>query len=57
MYRTWTWRKATYSNNTTACVETASTGRHVLVRDTKNLHSPVIPVSPAAWQTFLHTVR
>jgi hypothetical protein len=49
------WRKSTRSEQ--SCVEVASTAE-VLVRDTKlGEDSPVLTVPPAAWSTFLASIR
>ena len=49
------WRKSTFSGNGGPdCVEAASRGGHVLVRDTKqDGHGPVLQVSVAAWRRFV----
>lgn len=51
------WRKATASQMNGGCVE-AGTGRNViLVRDTKDAHSPELPFSLAAWREFIGSVK
>jgi Domain of unknown function (DUF397) len=53
------WRKASYSGNGGAdCVETGSIPGAVLIRDTKDReHSPVLRVSPDAWNTFMTGIK
>ncbi|MFE6040095.1 DUF397 domain-containing protein [Streptomyces sp. NPDC056452] len=49
-----TWAKSTYSSNEGgACVEVASRGPAVLVRDSKDLTRPHLTVSPAHWARFV----
>ena len=48
------WRKSTYSGgNGGQCVETASTGSAVLVRDTTNREGETLSLSANAWKTFV----
>lgn len=53
------WRKSTYSDgNGGQCVEAADAPGAVLVRDTKNdTRGPVLTIPPAAWRTFVRTLR
>lgn len=52
------WRKSTYSDgNGGNCVETASTGGVVLVRDTKHRDGPVLTIPARAWRRFLAEQR
>jgi hypothetical protein len=54
---TLTWRKSTYSgNDADNCVEVAASGL-VLVRDTKDRAGAVLPLSAAAWRTFIEQTR
>ncbi|MEV0262929.1 DUF397 domain-containing protein [Streptomyces sp. NPDC050617] len=50
------WRKSSYSNSNSNCVEwapaVAATGV-VPVRDSKDPNGPVLAVSPAAWSAFV----
>jgi hypothetical protein len=49
------WRKSSHSNQ--SCVEVGADGA-VLVRDTKlGEASPILAVTPAAWRTFVASVR
>jgi hypothetical protein len=48
------WRKSSHSNvNTSQCVETASTGSSVLVRDTANRDGGTLNFSTGTWRKFL----
>lgn len=53
------WRTSTYSTgNGGACVETASDGRVVAVRDTKSHGTgPVLTFTPTPWRTFIASLR
>ncbi|HUN32507.1 MAG TPA: DUF397 domain-containing protein [Trebonia sp.] len=53
------WRKSTYSSsNGGACVETATVGKLVAVRDTKdNAQGPVLRFTPNAWTDFTATLK
>jgi hypothetical protein len=51
------WRKSTYSNGTSNCVEVAMTTPAVAVRDTKDRSGPVLLFSPADWRKFTAAVR
>ncbi len=49
-----TWRKSSYSDGTGNCVEVASTGRVVAVRDTKQAGlDPLLEFTGPAWRRFL----
>lgn len=50
-----TWVKSSHSGNG-GCVEVTAAG-HVLVRDTKDRHGPVLAFSPAAWRRFASQVK
>ena len=52
------WRKASYSGSGGGnCIEVASAGRVVLVRDTKDQEAgPVLRIDPADWQRFTRTI-
>jgi hypothetical protein len=49
------WRKSSYSGNTGNCVEIAYLDTVVAVRDSKNLHGPVLMFSPEGWREFTRT--
>jgi len=51
------WRTARRSAGNGACVEVATARRHVLVRDSKDQHGPVVQYPSGAWQTFLANAR
>lgn len=51
------WRKASYSNGTGQCVETASAAGIVAVRDTTDRGGVTLDVPIAAWAAFLATLR
>jgi hypothetical protein len=46
------WRKASFSNGSGACVETASNAGTVAVRDTTNRDGGTLTFSAQAWQAF-----
>lgn len=47
------WRKASYSNGTGQCVETASSAGTVAVRDTANRGGGTLAFSAGAWAAFV----
>ena len=51
------WRKASYSNGSGSCVETASDGCVVAVRDTTNRHCGTLVFSANVWQDFVTGLR
>jgi hypothetical protein len=51
------WRKSSYSSAQGNCVQVGSDRGRVLVRDTKNLASAVLRLSPAAWRAYLVQVK
>ena len=52
------WRKSSYSDgNGGNCVETASAGGVVLVRDTKHRDGAVLTIPAGAWRRFLAQQR
>lgn len=48
-----TWTKSTYSGANGGCVEWATLGSEIGVRDSKDKTGPVLTFSPTAWQTFV----
>jgi Domain of unknown function (DUF397) len=56
--RTWDdWRKASYSNGSGQCVETASSAGTVAVRDTTNRDGGTLVFTAGTWRAFLGTLR
>jgi hypothetical protein len=51
------WRKATRSNGSGACVETASGAGTVAIRDTTNRDGGTLAFSAEAWQTFVNGIK
>ncbi|MGE9697731.1 MULTISPECIES: DUF397 domain-containing protein [unclassified Streptomyces] len=51
------WRKSSYSNYDTNCVEVASYATHLAVRDSKVPASPHLGFSPPAWRRFLDSAH
>ncbi|CCH35745.1 DUF397 domain-containing protein [Actinosynnema sp. NPDC047251] len=58
MPRALAWRKSSYSGGAnTDCVEIASTGSRMAVRDSKNPTGPVIAFPVVKWQAFVAARR
>ena len=51
------WRKASYSNGSGQCVETASTAGTIAVRDTANRGGDTLTFSAKAWERFTASVK
>ena len=51
------WRKASYSNGSGQCVETASGAGVVLVRDTTDRDGGTLAIEQGAWMSFINTVK
>jgi len=51
------WRKASYSNGSGNCVETASGNGAVLVRDTTDRGGAVLNFTAAAWREFTGALK
>ena len=51
------WRKASYSNGSGQCVETASNGGTVAVRDTTNRDGRTLTFPADAWRAFAAKVK
>lgn len=47
------WRKASFSNGSGSCVETASKAGTIAVRDTTNRDGGTLTFSAEVWQTFV----
>jgi hypothetical protein len=51
-----TWRKSSYSNGGSACVEVASSGESAAVRDSKAADGPALAFPTPQWRRFLGTL-
>jgi hypothetical protein len=52
------WRKSSYSSNGgEACVETATSGDIILVRDTTNRSGATLAFAARAWTEFVTSLR
>lgn len=51
------WRKSSFSGQNGSCVETASGGDVVMVRDTANRDGGTLSFTADAWRTFLGALR
>jgi hypothetical protein len=51
------WRKSSASNPNGECVEIASTGSGVLMRDSSQPSGFLLACTPAQWSAFLRRVR
>ncbi|WP_438387813.1 DUF397 domain-containing protein [Actinopolyspora saharensis] len=51
------WRKSSYSDNGSDCVEVAFGGAGVSVRDSKEPFGPVLTVSRGQWAMFVRNTR
>lgn len=52
------WRKSSYSgSNGGDCVETASDGGVILIRDTADRDGATLTITARAWQDFTATLR
>jgi hypothetical protein len=51
------WRTSSYSNNGGECVEVASAGRAMGIRDTKDRAGAVLLVSAETWRRFAASVK
>ncbi|MFJ8834055.1 MULTISPECIES: DUF397 domain-containing protein [Micromonospora] len=55
---TMTWRKSTRSNGSGDCVEVADNLPGVVgLRDSKDPRGPILAFDPAAWSTFVASVK
>ncbi|HEX7659594.1 MAG TPA: DUF397 domain-containing protein [Pseudonocardiaceae bacterium] len=52
-----TWRKSSYSGTQENCVEIAFDQQAVAVQDSKNPTGPTLAVDPAAFTSFLTSLR
>ncbi len=51
------WRKSSYSGSGNDCVETATAGRVVLVRDSKDQAGPQLMLTAEQWRSFTAAVK
>jgi hypothetical protein len=51
------WRKSSYSGSTGSCVEAASDGGAILVRDTADRAGHTLSVPGSAWTALLAALR
>jgi hypothetical protein len=51
------WRKASYSNGSGACVETASNAGTVAVRDTSDRDGRTLAFTADAWASFINGLK
>lgn len=51
------WRKARRSAGNGACVEVASAGSRILVRDSKDQDGPMVGYPAGSWRVFLSDVK
>ncbi|WP_369030173.1 MULTISPECIES: DUF397 domain-containing protein [Streptomyces] len=52
------WIKSSRSNGQSACVEVAFLGTSTVpIRDSKNLHGPILVASEAAWGAFVEHIK
>ena len=51
------WRKSTYSNGSSSCIETATRPGTVAVRDSKNPTGPQLTIPAAFWLAFTRRLQ
>jgi hypothetical protein len=51
------WRKSSYSERESNCVEVGHDAAQIAVRDTKDQDGPALAFTPADWQAFTRRVR
>ena len=51
------WRKSTYSNSSSNCIETTSGPGTVAVRDSKDPEGPKLGFTPEQWRAFTARVK
>jgi hypothetical protein len=51
------WRKSTYSNSNSNCIEIASRPGIAAVRDSKDATGPRLSVPASTWRAFTHRVK
>ena len=51
------WRKSSYSNGSSSCIEAAPVPGSVAVRDSKDPAGPRLAIPAASWSAFTRRVR
>ena len=51
------WRKSTYSNGSSSCIETATRPGTVAVRDSKDPAGPQLAIPAASWLAFTRRLQ
>jgi hypothetical protein len=51
------WRKSSYSNSSSNCVEVGQDGSRIAVRDTRNRRGPALAFSQQDWREFTRRIR
>lgn len=51
------WRKSTYSNGSSSCIETATRPGTVAVRDSKDSAGPQLIIAAASWLAFTRRLQ
>jgi hypothetical protein len=51
------WRKSSYSNSSSNCVEVGQPGPEIAVRDTRDRTGPALAFSQQGWREFTRRVR
>jgi len=51
------WRKSSYSNSESNCVEVAGRAGSVAVRDSKDPDGPALAFRPGGWTVFVRRLR
>lgn len=56
-FREAAWRKSSYSQGATQCVEIAVSGTHVAIRDSKNPTGPILVLTVGHMRTFIDQIK
>jgi hypothetical protein len=51
------WRKSTYSNGSSSCIETTTRPDTVAVRDSKDPAGPQLAIPAASWSAFTRRLQ
>lgn len=51
------WRKSSYSNGATQCVEAATIGGHTAIRDSKNPDGTILLLTAAQMRSLIHRAK